>query len=542
MDVGSVKVHARRGSAEPVAVEGGLQLTAESKWRLQGDPELLSDIALALPEAMVELLDGVLLLDFGNAVGTFRVPHLGRIEVVSGKWSQGDYEAMLADITETMAALPFSAADTAKLPYDRQLSRHRDVLYQAFVYLRHILSEDAPRHVRLRPALEAIVREPHFRLAATRRRVPLGQAADLDMAFVAKLAAGAEPVVSAPAHMRNLPIARALGWRLPIEVEERRPERIVDTAENRFAKNFLQVATAIIEQVETIATAGIDKKRFWRRVLDDCERMRATLSPYVSAPLWDEVGRMTLMPVGSSVLQRRRGYREVYQHFIKLRAATRLPLDDERLRDHLEIKDIAELYELWCYFRVVDALTDALNVRPSETDRFAHGQMHVQVPWDFRVQWPSGIECLYNLRFSKSRKPGQRSYSVPLRPDIVIRVPDGLGLPMAGLHILDAKFKMRDLGPLTDGEDDEGERRSTFKRGDLYKMHTYRDAIEGTRTVSILYPGSEGTFYPAGEGKADGVGAVPLFPGGAGALSTYVQALVRDIRDARGAGATAEAG
>ena len=68
------------------------------------------------------------------------------------------------------------------------------------------------------------------------------------------------------------------------------------------------------------------------------------------------------------------------------------------------------------------------------------------------------------------------------------------------------------------------ERRGTFKRGDLYKMHTYRDAIPRASSAWILYPGTEFRHFPAvsppgalveaaaTEGLT-GVGAIPLMPG-----------------------------
>ena len=47
-----------------------------------------------------------------------------------------------------------------------------------------------------------------------------------------------------------------------------------------------------------------------------------------------------------------------------------------------------------------------------------------------------------------------------------------------------------------DGDDEKvGERSGTFKCGDIYKMHAYRDAIPDARSVWILYPGGEFRFF-----------------------------------------------
>ncbi len=227
--------------------------------------------------------------------------------------------------------------------------------------------------------------------------------------------------------------------------------------------------------------------------------MDAALQPLVTAPLWDEVGRLVHLPAGSPVLQRRRGYREVYGHFGRLRLATRLPLSATAMRDLLTVKDIAQLYELWCYFALVEAVTGILGP-PTGAKRTQASDLQIGVPWDLAVDWPDGTRLLYNPRFSRSRPASRRSYSVPLRPDIALVVPRG---PNAGLHLLDAKFRLDRLDAALgtadateeSEEDEAAERRGTFKRADLYKMHTYRDAIPDARSVWILYPGTETRFF-----------------------------------------------
>jgi predicted component of viral defense system (DUF524 family) len=63
---------------------------------------------------------------------------------------------------------------------------------------------------------------------------------------------------------------------------------------------------------------------------------------------------------------------------------------------------------------------------------------------------------------------------------------------------------------LEDSEDAAEERRGIFKRGDIYKMHTYRDALPAARSVWILYPGTETRFYAATDAQdgryIDGIG------------------------------------
>ena len=57
--------------------------------------------------------------------------------------------------------------------------------------------------------------------------------------------------------------------------------------------------------------------------------------------------------------------------------------------------------------------------------------------------------------------------------------------------MFDAKFRLERLDIA--GEDDDSPE-TTAKRADLYKMHTYRDAL-GVRAAVAVYPGTESVFY-----------------------------------------------
>lgn len=134
---------------------------------------------------------------------------------------------------------------------------------------------------------------------------------------------------------------------------------------------------------------------------------------------------------------------------------------------------------------------------------------------------------MYNPRFSRASSHDRFSYSRPFRPDIGLIVPKGAN---AGLHLLDAKFRLDRIDTVFphDADVDETqdeiaeERRGTFKRGDLYKMHAYRDAIPAARSVWVLYPGTEVRFFGCCDDirksceelcdSLEGVGAVPLRP------------------------------
>ncbi|WP_419940330.1 DUF2357 domain-containing protein [Candidatus Palauibacter sp.] len=536
----SVRVRGWRSEEPQTDPDGRLRLQSERRWVIEGPRAKLAEIEAALPASTWNRAgSGALVLNLVNSVGVLELPHVGQVELYSGKLGEADFETLLADLTELATSLPFSARDPGSSPWDSGLAPRDEVLYHAFVYLRYILSEAAPADARLIPALELIQREPYRRWRTERREVPIEALARVDSRTLLDLVTRAgTPVQSSSLSASGAALATRLGGRIPEAVSERRIRTTIDTPENRFVKAFIGQAQGIIGRTRAAVEGG--RSVFETNLLSDCDRMDAALMPIVRHSMWEEAGTMARIPFSSTVLQRRRGYRHVLRHFARIRLAPRIPLDSRQMRDLLELKDIAVLYELWTFFRLAEIICELLGPPVRSARPYASDDFQVSLGWNRTFEWAGGTRLAYNESFSRSRWPPNHSYSVPLRPDIALHVREG---PNRGLHLLDAKFRvqtLRDAGfekpctgdrqPARDDEADNktGERRGDFTRADLYKMHTYRDAIHEAHSVWILYPGSEFHFFHASGDKPAsgspkelpesicGVGAIPFTPKPAG--------------------------
>ena len=82
--------------------------------------------------------------------------------------------------------------------------------------------------------------------------------------------------------------------------------------------------------------------------------------------------------------------------------------------------------------------------------------------------------------------------------------------------LLDAKLRFEGEKLSVLGEQDSADSERSHVREDLYKMHTYRDAIRDSTGAFILYPGTTYASFPEtpDSPEACGVGAIPLVPGG----------------------------
>lgn len=146
--------------------------------------------------------------------------------------------------------------------------------------------------------------------------------------------------------------------------------------------------------------------------------MSKELSYYLSFPVLRDVGPMRMLPMGSTTLQKRGGYREILEHFSKMNLGAKFPISDKDLKSIIEDKDIAKLYEYWCFFKVADivkTMSVGRQVKAFEeiTEKGVHLRQGPVIEWKMDE---NKLELAYNRRFSS--KTGTDSYSLGLRPDI----------------------------------------------------------------------------------------------------------------------------
>lgn len=490
----------RRGSsynATPTA--DGWDVDAEHEWVVEASVAFVDDVQEALGRVAQRISPTVLLLAFRNAVGRYRAGPLGVLRVHSGKWTETHYQTMLSNIAAWSPALPFQAGAPSALPYSRTEVDAADVLYHVFVWLRHAVLEQPDGF--LIGALRSIVRDPHRRMESRERVVQADRARSLSPSALDDVAAGLRPFV-------RVQMGRGLyrGNMFPAEVSERIAMPTSDTAENRFVKAFIQSCGVVVEAMRQ-RIAGVATP-FANQVHSDCADIEGELAPIQRHRMWEDVGRMLLFPAASTVLQRRPAYREVLRHHILMRmASSALPLHESEVVQLLEVKDIARLYELWTAFAVIEAVREWKGP-PQSASRIVDDKLSAKLGTGLVASWDDGTEVAYNATFKRASGFHGASWSLTLRPDVCLWVPRG---PGAGLHVLDAKFKLSGL--LAEMEHDS---LASAKSADVHKMHTYRDAITQVRSAWVMYPGTDArSWHPLGSDQTivDGVGMVPVTPG-----------------------------
>ena len=416
---------------------------------------------------------------------------------------------MLDGVVANAADLAFDYASPTSLPFDREdLGTSEEVRYHALAYLRHVMRRTSGGDRLLGQFLQ-VARNPHRQMAPESRWVQSAFATTVDAGGILAVASHPERMVPIDGSSR---LARTgLGRTLARTTSTERslfPDSVrgsarvesFDTHENRLVLYVLRLAADLVADFDAKPTTNV-------KLRDDLREMREELSWMTTFDFFHEVGAMRMVPLQSTVLQRREGYRDFLGHYLQLSLSSVLADDRDRWHALLDLKDGALLYELWTFFEVKRVL-DKLLGRPVSADLIRTEAERRRVPFSAKVTYAQGnVELFYNQTYEGK----EGSYSVRLRPDVVVRV---RRLGRWDALILDAKLKFAGdrIDALGDAGASEWDRSVT--RDDLYKMHAYRDAIREAVGAFVLFPGSKASMFAADEG------APPWTGGGCCAFGT----------------------
>ncbi|MEE8168280.1 MAG: DUF2357 domain-containing protein [Candidatus Hydrothermarchaeales archaeon] len=484
------------------------------------------------------------ILNYKNFVGTSKFYGV-ELDIENKKISADEFKELLEEISTIIKALPYDYNSPTFLPFDRTEYWPIEVLYHNFVYLRYIMLQ-VKNFDRLKGQVNKILYSPHFKREKKIELKDVSKASNINVTTIEKIFTNPENLVKIEPESSLAVTSLAQKIRdISAKKEYFFPERIFveetikdyDTPENRFVKYFLNACQDVIKRFQELLkneTELLDAE-----IEYDCHLMLGQIKTLLSNNFFQEIGDLTFIPSSSSVLQRKEGYREILMHFSRLNLATNYPINEDDLRSIIDSKDIATLYEYWTYFKMVEILRKILGPpKKARIDRTTEKRVELRyynkIVWDKSKKFPK-IELYYNKTYFG--KDCKKSYSLPLRPDI--------SLELEGKkYIFDAKFKIDKVDfpeKVNDEIETEEKTSSTFKRGDIYKMHTYKDAINQAISVCLLYPGdtenfrfyekkdngdSERTSVDSIEGF-DGVGAIPLKPLNHEDLKTLDEFLVR---------------
>jgi hypothetical protein len=421
--------------------------------------------------------------------------HQCNVEVISAKIGyETEFKTLLSEIAQYHINLAFDVETLAGVPLQGTLENPPDLLTALF-HLRQLMTA-----TELPDAVETVIRMPMQLLRTEEGWSRPDEPIQPEPTQIVKH-------LSRMRWRRDGSLAGLFHGYTPERLPTGNRQETYDIPENRFVKAFLEELLNLLEQLQESCQR---EKR--TRALQEIETWQSTVADWLSSDLWRDVGLLTAVPTNSQRLQRARGYRDIYRASIELREALRLPWNEPEDRRESSpigsLKPIYKLYEYWCYFVVRSILTELfgtdltggknLLIQRGNGVAMRLGNANDACRAVFKLPLPLQGQVLlfYNRKFPPEVESEwgewSGSYSVEFDPDISIAV-QANGLT----HWVnfDAKYRLEKIWwnmPVkssTDDQVDDREERRDFKQADLNKMHTYRDAILGTRGAYILFPG-----------------------------------------------------
>lgn len=272
-----------------------------------------------------------------------------------------------------------------------------------------------------------------------------------------------------------------------------------DTQENRFLKFALHQISKRYEdlrqRIEAVKTASGTMKSAMLATSETLKRLQ-------HHPFFRTIGRFKGINQESMVLQKATGYSQVYRTWNLLRRA--YSLNDGLYR--LQTKDIATLYEIWCFIEVSHIVKAQLHLDDEDVEHRNRMEMNGIFSWElgkgehsrilFRKDGVELAELVYNPKNADTENDnvGMKDLvvpTVPQKPDIVLQLTkNDLQQGMKMTYLFDAKYRI-------DGKDKGVD---VPPEGAINQMHRYRDAI--------YYKD-----YDANALKKEVIGGYILFPG-----------------------------
>lgn len=463
---------------------------------------------------------GTLRLDIFDNAG--RQLGYAKVEVRSKKIDyRSEYREMLSSIAEWAADLVASIAAPSSGRLGLETGIDNKTLQQRFFLIKALLSG---RNFDL--AISRIKSAPHSHLASVD--------SERDIRRGIKPTAKAQREVAS----KQQRIALSHGqWAtssaltsLPARVSYSRKEITYDTPENRFVKYVLVSCRQYLLDISFIYQANSKQSALDAIFIAQIARLIEDLDlALTSAPL-KHCARITNLNIGSVVLQNRAGYRELLRIWLMLQMTACLSWSGGEMVFEGGRKNVATLYEYWCFVMVFNAVSAVVEFPPSLKANFirtSRGGLELTLTRGLETSIVGtvtidgtvlAVELSFNQTFAGGAGAASGSWTREMRPDITLAIWPGefekveaTAFGFINFIHFDAKYKSLITSMVSDVDFEEDE--LTYTRDDLSKMHAYRDAIRRSEGAYILYPGSVSAEFSKFQEILPGLGALPLRPG-----------------------------
>lgn len=428
-----------------------------------------------------------------------------------------DYRFMLESIAEKCTDLVMQIDSPITQHFDTNYDSDSQTLYQRFSFVKALINSQD-----FEESIQKIVSSPVTSWDEEFQEKDIRKIRRFSQKDSKQLANRGNRIDLPSDHYLN----ESLGLKsIPTLINSTRKIESIDTTENRFIKHTLEEFLSFCENCEL-------KFQQYSSAELEAKLLSSKIASQLNQSFFKQISRPTYLKLNSPVLQRKSGYREVLNAWLKFDLAAKLIWQGGNNVYDAGKKDVATLYEYWLFFTLLEILKEVFDIEPKgihDLIQYDKGQLSLNLKQGKSIAMKGvyqsssrklNIQFSYNRSFGGGKRyPSTGSYTTTLRPDYTLsiwpheiidsKVAEKLEL-ITHIHF-DAKYKVKNFydlisesrgEELTDEENEEllkeefnEEKKGTFKNQDLLKMHAYKDAIRRTGGAYVLYPG-EGKNEP----------------------------------------------
>ena len=460
-----------------------------------------------------------------------------------------DYRRMLDEIAEyyTDLVLQQGSPVTQQLEIDQNCSSQ--TLYQRFSFVRSLIESEA-----FSEAIHKIISNPVRKWTDANIERNIVGVRRLSRNNIRQIASGTDRI-HLPARLRSgLPESLTSVPR-NIDVEFKRDT--TDNQENQFVKFVLRSFVNFCSDIKGFTNANEQLKA-------EADQTLEQLYGYLDNQFFRQISLPTHLNMNSPVLQRKEGYREVLQAWLLFDLAARLNWTGGDDVYDAGKKNVATLYEYWLFFKLLELVSEFFHIEPqakSELVQMDNDGINLSLKQG-KMRMVSGrqetfsrilnVAFYYNRSFNKVAKEkdpihSAGSWTMTMRPDYTLSLWPGEITEQEAerqelvTHIhFDAKYRLdrvlledKDAGLDIDkelAEEKQEQEMKIYKRGDLLKMHAYKDAIRRTSGAYVLYPGTENKELRGFHEIVPGLGAFSIRPGHWQEDSVYLKQFLAEVK------------
>lgn len=358
-----------------------------------------------------------------------------------------DYYEILSDVNEEVYNLAF---EFLKRTYSNTKLVHKNnsSLTEYYSILTYVYDK-------MMKALKVVLERPHHMLQKEREVVNFHKIRNVDNHMIKWL------------EKRPQNLIKKGNTYLPIQAEITKKRVTFDTTENRYLKYMM---CTIINKLNEI------KKRYSKysrsedvNFTSKIDKMILEINSSINRSFLKSIG--TCKPVNSTslVFTMAAGYRDIYKYYLMLKKG--LTLNGEVFR--LSMKDLALLYEYWCFIKINALLKKKYRLVRNDIIKVERDGVFV------RLKKGKTAKVTYENprngeRFTIAYNSKMTSKTIAQKPDNVLSI-EKTGSDIKYSYIFDAKYKIDTAGERNSYRDYS--KTPGPKEEDINTMHRYRDAI-----------------------------------------------------------------